>query len=568
MNSICSLYSFRVCAPYFVNVPEPEPVTENEFGNGLGLGHVHEIINRASAREFPNCLYIFDRISCRPLIIFKFSEGVSMSYLQKYLEKTGSEKQSTAAIAFLASLDHVNTVSPTITAAIVQELKDQRSHLKLIASENYSSLAVQLAMGNLLTDKYAEGYAHHRFYAGCDNVDSVEEEAAGLLKEIFGADHAYVQPHSGADANLVAFWSILVQKVQNAEVEKMGKKSLDELTPEEYEKVRQLLTKQKIVGMSLNSGGHLTHGYRHNVSSKMMQACCYDVDPKTELLDYGKIAELVKREKPMILLAGYSSHPRRINFAKMREIADSVGAVFMVDMAHFAGLVAGKVFQEDYNPVPFAHLITSTTHKTLRGPRGGFVLCTEEFRETVNKGCPLVLGGPLPHVIAAKAVAFREANTPEFRSYSQRIVANAQFLAEALQQKGIRLVTGGTENHMVILDIAKFGLTGRHAETALREAMLTVNRNAIPFDVNGPWYTSGIRLGTPALTTLGMGQEEMEEIADIIAQVLTHTKPTLVQKTGQPSKANSVTDSAVIERSRQRVERLLSRYPLYPELIV
>ena len=319
-----------------------------------------------------------------------------MSYLQKYLAKNPTQKQSVAAIAFLASLDHVKTVSPSIVQAIIQELKDQRSHLKLIASENFSSLAVQLCMGNLLTDKYAEGYAHHRFYAGCDNVDLVEEEAGNLLKEIFGADHAYVQPHSGADANLVAFWSILIHKIQNPEVEKLGKKSLDELSDAEYEKVRQLLTKQKIVGLSLNSGGHLTHGYRHNISSKMMQAFSYDVDPKTELLDYKKIAEIAQREKPMILLAGYSAHPRRINCAKMREIADSVGAVFMVDMAHFAGLVAGKVFQGDFDPVPYAHIITSTTHKTLRGPRGGFVLCKEEFKETVNKGCPLVLGGPLP----------------------------------------------------------------------------------------------------------------------------------------------------------------------------
>lgn len=491
-----------------------------------------------------------------------------MSLLQHYLSTVPKQEQSSAAIAFFASLDHIATESPSIATKILQELQDQRSHLKLIASENFSSLAVQLAMGNLLTDKYAEGYAHHRFYAGCENVDAIEEEATTLLKQLFGAEHAYVQPHSGADANLVAFWSILIQRVQNAEVEKLGKKSADELTDAEYETIRRLMMQQKIIGMSLNSGGHLTHGYRHNVSSKMMQSVSYDVDPKTEQLDYKVLADLVKKEKPTILLAGYSAHPRKLDFAKMREIADSVKAVFMVDMAHFAGLVAGKVFTGNYDPVPYAHIVTSTTHKTLRGPRGGFVLCKEEFKETVNKGCPLVLGGPLPHVMAAKAIAFREAITPAFQKYAHRIVENAKTLAEELIKRGIRLVTGGTENHMVILDISSFGLTGRQAETALREAFLTASRNAIPFDTNGPWYTSGVRIGTPAVTSLGMGKTEMTEIADIIYDVLSHTKRAIVEKTGQPSKANYIIDPAVVERSKGRVHRLLHKFPLYPELKV
>jgi glycine hydroxymethyltransferase len=489
-----------------------------------------------------------------------------MSYFQKYLERTPRTKQSPAAIAFLASLDHINTVSPFVTKSIIQELKDQRSHLKLIASENFSSLAVQLAMGNLLTDKYAEGYVHHRFYAGCDNVDAVEEEAMNELKQIFGSDHAYVQPHSGADANLVAFWSILIQRVQNSEVEKLGKKSIDELTAEEYERIRQLLVQQKVVGLSLNSGGHLTHGFRHNVSSKMMQAVLYDVEPGTELIDYSKLNELVCREKPAILLAGYSAHPRRLNFAKMREIADRAGAVLMVDMAHFAGLVAGKVFQGEFDPIPYAHIITSTTHKTLRGPRGGFILCTKEYRETIDKGCPLVLGGPLPHVIAAKTVAFKEVNTHDFKIYAQNIVKNSQKLAECFLKRGVRLVTGGTENHMVILDVGRYGLTGRQAETALREAFLTVNRNAIPFDANGAWYTSGIRIGTPAVTTLGMGEEEMHEIADIIVNILSNTTTAVVQKTGQPSKVNSVTDSNILSEAKIRSTHLLNRFPLYPEI--
>lgn len=489
-----------------------------------------------------------------------------MSHLQHYLEQTSPEKRKPSVIAYLASLDHLTVAAPLVARSILQELNDQRSNLKLIASENFSSLSVQLAMGNLLTDKYAEGYPHHRFYAGCDNVDALESEAVEGLRQLFGCDHAYAQPHSGADANLVALWSILVHKVQNPEIEKLGKKSIDELDIEEYERIRRLMSQQKLMGLSLDSGGHLTHGYRHNVSSKMMQAVCYDVDPKTERLDYSVIARMAKEEKPTVLLAGYSAHPRRINFAKMKEIADSVGAVLMVDMAHFAGLVAGKVFKNEYDPVPYADLVTSTTHKTLRGPRGGFILCKEAYADVVNKGCPLVLGGPLPHVIAAKVVALREANAPEFRLYAQRVVDNAQALAESLLKQNIRLVTGGTENHMVILDVSPFSLTGRQAESALRAAGLTVNRNVIPFDANGPWYTSGIRLGTPAITTLGMGIPEMRVLASIIANILRHTTAVASEAGGLPGRAKSHTEPKVLERARAQVAELLRHFPLYPEI--
>lgn len=491
-----------------------------------------------------------------------------MARLQQYLKGKSADQIITPAVAYLAALDQIETVYPEIAASIIQELRDQRSHIKLIASENYSSYAVQLAMGNWLTDKYAEGFPYHRFYAGCENIDHIEERAENELKSLFGAECAYVQPHSGADANLVAFWTILVQRCQTPEVEKLGKKSVDELTPEEYEQVRKILLDQKVLGMSLNSGGHLTHGYRHNVSSKFMRAVHYEVERESERIDYGRLAEQARREKPAILLAGFSAHPCRLNFAKMREIADSVGAVFMVDMAHFAGLVAGKVFTGDEDPVPHAHIVTSTTHKTLRGPRGGFVLCKKEFGEGLNKGCPLVLGGPLPHVMAAKAVAFREANSEAFRRYASQIVVNAQAMADSFLKKGVRLVSGGTENHLMILDLSQFGLTGRHAENALREAGLTVNRNAIPYDKNGPWYTSGIRLGTPAVTTLGMGKEEMIEISDIIFNVLSHTKPAVVAKTGQPSKAQAEVDPAILKQSHERVADLLNRYPLYPEITV
>ncbi|MES2344948.1 MAG: glycine hydroxymethyltransferase [Chlamydiota bacterium] len=485
-----------------------------------------------------------------------------MSFLENYFKKVVADKRSTAAIAYMASLDHVHGEFPLIANAIVQELRDQRSHLKLIASENYSSLAVQLAMGNLLTDKYSEGYPHHRFYAGCENVDIVEDAAVKGAKELFNCDHAYVQPHSGADANMVAFWSVLVQRVQNKEVAALGKKSIDELSPEEYEKIRLLLCSQKVMGLSLNSGGHLTHGYRHNTSAKMMHAVPYEVNMETGLIDYQALQELVKKEKPAILIAGYSAYPRLINFAKMREIADSVQATFIVDMAHFAGLVAGKVMQGDYNPVPFAHIVTSTTHKTLRGPRGGLVLCKEEYREVIDKGCPLVLGGPLPHVMAAKAVGFKEALTPAFRDYAHQIVKNAVALADRLSSSGVELTTGGTDNHLMVFNVASsFGLTGRQAEMALRKACLTVNRNAIPFDVNGPWYTSGVRLGTPAVTSLGMKENEMCEISDLIVTLLRSCHP-------GASKAKVDIDAAVEREIQQKAAVLLARFPLYPDLVV
>ncbi len=490
-----------------------------------------------------------------------------MSYLEKYFTKVPKEKRTSAAIAYTASLDHINLQSPHICQSIVQELRDQRTHLKLIASENFSSLAVQLAMGNLLTDKYSEGYPHHRFYAGCDNVDAVEDAAIQEAKQIFQADHAYVQPHSGADANLVAYWSILVYRVQNKEVERLGKKTIDELTPEEYEKVRQLLLSQKVMGMSLNSGGHLTHGYRHNVSSKMMQSVPYDVDPQTGLIDYALLEKKVQQERPAILVAGYSAYPRLIDFARFREIADSVGATLLVDMAHFSGLVAGKVMTGNYNPIPFADVVTTTTHKTLRGPRGGMVLCKQAYKEVIDKGCPLVLGGPLPHVMAAKAIAFKEAHSPQFVEYAHQIVKNSQALAAQLMKRGVVLTTNGTDNHLLVMDVAKsFNLTGRQAENALREAQFTVNRNSIPFDINGPWYTSGIRLGTPALTTLGMKEKEMQEIAGMIVDLLQNVKAAPADKGEGMSKAKIEVDQKILGAVRKRVGELLLNFPLYPEL--
>lgn len=490
-----------------------------------------------------------------------------MDLLSLYFSSTKEEDRSKAVIAFLAGIDHIAASSPSIASHILGELNDQRHFLKMIASENYSSLAVQLAMGNCLTDKYAEGYPHHRFYAGCEHIDAIEDEACHHVKELFGAEHAYVQPHSGADANSIAFWSILTRQVQVPEIERLQKKSLDELSKEEFEFLRQLMINQKLMGMSLNSGGHLTHGYRHNLSSKIFRTVFYDVDVATGLLNYDMIWKQAKEERPTILLAGYSAYPRKINFAIMKEIADEVGAVLMVDMAHFAGLVAGKAFKNEFDPIPYADVVTSTTHKTLRGPRGGFILCKEPFKEVIDKGCPLVQGGPLPHVIAAKAIAFAEARKPSFCTYAECIINNAQTLAESLIEKGLKVLTGGTDNHMVIIDVSPLGLTGKQAEHALRQCGITANRNAVPWDKNGVWFASGVRLGTPALTTLGMGPQEMKQIAFLISSCLHNARPT-VSPQGTINRAMAQVEESVAIKVRVGVQELLQAFPLYKELVI
>jgi glycine hydroxymethyltransferase len=463
-------------------------------------------------------------------------------------------------LAYLANLDCVSRVSPESVHAVIDELRSQRSNVKLIASENYTSLATQCAMANLFTDKYAEGFPGARFYSGCESVDEIESHACTLAKQLFGADHAYVQPHSGADANLVAFWAILSKRIELPALEALGVKESTDLNAEKWESVRQQLGNQRLLGMDLSAGGHLTHGFRRNVSARMFQSRSYGVDPVTGLLDYDEIARIAGEFRPLILLAGYSAYPRRINFAKMRDIAQSVGAVLMVDMAHFAGLVAGGVFEGEYNPIPYADVVTTTTHKTLRGPRGGMVLCTSEFASMVDKGCPLVLGGPLPHVMTAKAVCFTEALKPEFTDYTHRIVANSRSLAANLISAGLTVVTGGSDNHLLLVAVAELGLTGRQAERVLRECGMTLNRNTIPNDPNGAWYTSGLRLGTPAITTLGMGSAEMSEIASIMKLVLTNTAP------AASSKVNYILPESVRAEARIRIGGLLARYPVYPEL--
>ncbi|MES2572468.1 MAG: glycine hydroxymethyltransferase, partial [Verrucomicrobiota bacterium] len=456
-----------------------------------------------------------------------------------------------------------------IARSIVQELADQRSHLKHIASENYCSLATQLTMGNLLTDKYAEGFPYSRFYAGCDNIDSIEAYACEQARRLFNVEHAYVQPHSGADANLVAYWAILSARVTAPALAALGETNPAKLSLADWNKVRAQCGNQRLLGLDYYSGGHLTHGYRHNLSAQMFEAHSYTVDRQTGLLDYDAIAKQAAELQPLILLAGYSAYPRRINFRRMRAIADQTGAVLMVDMAHFAGLVAGGVFTGDYSPIPFAQVITTTTHKTLRGPRGGAVFCTKEFAEYVDKGCPMVLGGPLPHVMAAKAVAFTEALEPGFRQYAAGIVENACALAESCLAEGMTVPTGGTDNHLLLIDVRTFGLTGRQAETAVRRCGITLNRNSLPFDPNGPWYTSGLRVGTPAVTTLGMGVAEMKEIAAVLKLILSHTTAEMAAGDGDPgslSKAKFTIEPRAEAEAKARVRDLLGLFPVYPRL--
>ncbi|HET7326186.1 MAG TPA: glycine hydroxymethyltransferase [Nocardioidaceae bacterium] len=467
--------------------------------------------------------------------------------------------------AYRSALDVIASVEPRIADATRAELADQRSSLKLIASENYASPAVLLTMGSWLSDKYAEGTVGHRFYAGCQNVDTVEALAAEHARELFGAPYAYAQPHSGIDANLVAFWAILATRIEAPALQAAGVKNVSAMQEDDWERLRAEFGNQRMLGMSLDAGGHLTHGFRPNISGKMFHQRSYGTDPETGLLDYDRVAAAAREFRPLVLIAGYSAYPRRIDFAKMREIADEVGATLMVDMAHFAGLVAGKVFTGDEDPVPHAHITTTTTHKSLRGPRGGMVLATQEYADAVDRGCPMVLGGPLSHVMAAKAVALAEARAPEFRTYAQNVADNAKSLAEGFLSRDARLVTGGTDNHIVLLDVSSFGLTGRQAEGALLDSGVVTNRNSVPSDPNGAWYTSGIRLGTPALTSRGFGAAEFDRVAELVVDVLSNTSAA-AGKEGRASKAKYELADGVADRTKAASAELLDKHPLYPGL--
>ena len=472
---------------------------------------------------------------------------------------------STASSVYRQALGVIEQVEPRIAAATRAELADQRASLKLIASENYASLPVLMTMGTWLSDKYAEGTVGHRFYAGCQNVDTVEALAAEHARELFGAEYAYAQPHSGIDANLVAYWAILAHRIESPTLERLGAKTVNDLSEADWEELRATFNQQRVMGMSLDAGGHLTHGFRHNISGKMFAQHSYGTDPATGLIDYAKLLADAKEFKPLILVAGYSAYPRRVNFAKMREIADAVGATLFVDMAHFAGLVAGKVFTGEENPVPYADVVATTTHKSLRGPRGGLLLATKEYAPSIDRGCPMVLGGPLGHVMAAKAVALAEARQPSFQTYAQAVADNARTLADGLLKRGVNLVTGGTDNHLVLLDVGSFGLTGRQAESALLDAGVVTNRNSVPNDPNGAWYTTGVRVGTPALTSRGFGADEFDRVADLITDVLRNTTP-VTTAAGTPGKAKYTLADGVADRTRAAAAELLDANPLYPGL--
>ena len=478
-----------------------------------------------------------------------------------------SDLGATASDVYRNVLSVIETVEPRIADATRAELADQRASLKLIASENYASLPVLMTMGTWFSDKYAEGTVGHRFYAGCQNVDTVETVAAEHARELFGAEYAYVQPHSGIDANLVAYWSILAHRVESPALERLGAKNVNELSEDDWETLRKSFAEQRVMGMSLDVGGHLTHGFRPNISGKMFHQRCYGTHPDTQLIDYDKLLADAREFKPLILVAGYSAYPRRVNFARMRDIADEVGATLFVDMAHFAGLVAGKVFTGEENPVPYAHVVASTTHKSLRGPRGGFVLSTPEYAPSVDRGCPMVLGGPLSHIMAAKAIAFAAARTDAFRVHAQNVADNAKVLAEGLLKRGATLVTGGTDNHLVLIDTRSYGITGRQAESALLDAGIVTNRNSVPNDPNGAWYTTGVRIGTPALTSRGFGASEFDRVAELIVNVLSNTTATTTAA-GTPGKAKYTLADGVADATKAASAELLDANPLYPGLEV
>jgi glycine hydroxymethyltransferase len=402
---------------------------------------------------------------------------------------------------------------PAIAEQVANEVRRQHEGLEMIASENFVSRAVLEAAGTVFTNKYAEGYPGKRYYGGCEYADVVEDLARNRAKELFGAEHANVQPHSGSQANAAAYMSI----IQPGDT---------------------------LLGLDLAHGGHLTHGHKLNFSGKLYKIVGYQVRKDTEVLDYDELEDLAVREKPKVIVGGGSAYPRTFDFARMRQIADKVGAFFVVDMAHFAGLVAGGVHP---SPVPHAHIVMTTTHKTLRGPRAGLILCQEQFAKDIDRSVfPGQQGGPLMHIVAAKAVAFKEALQPEFKQYAKQVVTNAKVLAEALAGEGYRIISGGTDTHLMLVDVFAKGIFGSEAEHALGEAGITVNKNAIPFDTNPPMKPSGIRIGTPALTTRGMKEAEMKQIAAWIAEALEHRN-----------------DAARLAKIKGQVLEMAERFPLY-----
>jgi glycine hydroxymethyltransferase len=418
---------------------------------------------------------------------------------------------------YAADWEALKATDPEVAEAIANELERERTNLRLIASENYASPAVLAAIGSTMNNKYAEGYPGRRYYGGCEFVDVTEQLAIDRAKQLFGADHANVQPHAGAQANMAVFGAFL----------EPGNAS------------------HKVLGMSLPHGGHLTHGHPANVSGMWFNFVAYEVERETETLDMDVVRDLAKQHRPRIVLSGYTAYPREIDFAAFREICDEVGALMWVDASHFIGLVAGGAYP---SPVPYADVVTFTTHKALRGPRGAMILTKQEHAQAIDKAVfPMMQGGPLEHCIAGKAVALKEAMTPEFREYAERVVRDARALAAGLQDEGLRIVSGGTDSHLILADVRPVGLDGKDAERVADEVGIALNKNQIPFDPNPPMKPSGIRVGTPGPATLGMDEPEMREIASILGSVLT-----------------SPDDQGAKDKARAQVRDLMQRFPVYP----
>jgi len=418
---------------------------------------------------------------------------------------------------YAADWEALKATDPEVAEAIAGELNRERTNLRLIASENYASPAVLAAVGSTMNNKYAEGYPGRRYYGGCEFVDVTEQLAIDRAKALFGADHANVQPHAGAQANMAVFGAFLTPGDPN----------------------------EKVLGMVLAHGGHLTHGSPVNVSGMWFNFVGYEVDRETEQLDMDRVRDLAKEHRPKIILAGYTAYPRSIDFAAFRSIADEVGALVWVDASHFIGLVAGGAYP---SPVPYADVVTFTTHKALRGPRGAMILCKEEHAKAIDKAVfPMMQGGPLEHCIAGKAVALKEAMTPEYKDYAHRVVRSARALAQGLAEEGLRIVSGGTDSHLILADLRPLGVSGKDAERVMDEVGISLNKNAIPFDPQPPSTPSGIRVGTPGPATLGMDEGEMKEIAGVIGDTLRHPD-----------------DQAVKGAARERVRALMQRFPVYP----
>ena len=418
---------------------------------------------------------------------------------------------------YAADWEALKATDPEVAGAIANELERERTCLRLIASENYASPAVLAAIGSSMNNKYAEGYPGRRYYGGCEFVDVTEQLAIDRAKELFGAEHANAQPHAGAQANMAVFGAFLTPGDPN----------------------------EKVLGMVLAHGGHLTHGSPVNVSGMWFNFVGYEVDRETEQLDMDRVRDLAKQERPKIILAGYTAYPREIDFAAFRSIADEVGAILWVDASHFIGLVAGGAYP---SPVPYADVVTFTTHKALRGPRGAMIVCKAEHAKAIDKAVfPMMQGGPLEHCIAGKAVALKEASTPAFRDYAERTVRDARALAAGMAEEGLRIVSGGTDSHLILADLRPLGIEGKTAEAVADEVGIALNKNQIPYDPNPPSAPSGIRVGTPGASTLGMDEPEMREVAEILGQVL-----------------KSPDDAGVKEKARQRVRDLMQRFPVYP----